>query len=130
MKKSKKLTVFCASVALFLTACSLSTPAFAATQTTQSQEQVDNGFVDHIWYQTVLYGTTERNVYVTVSRGNQAFRGYIQRKYTVPSGHGPTGVFYGGYLYNTKLRNYPTPILNKRVQPLTIDNHLTKDNAL
>ncbi len=123
MKKSRKLLTLATGLVLFLTTSSMTTSVLADTNTVQSPNiQTKTGFVHHIWYQTTFFHETRPYVFVTVTRGNQAFRGYIQRRYTQPTGHGPTGVLYSGYLFNTKLKSYPIPTLNKKVPKLEIEN--------
>lgn len=128
MNKSKKLLTLTAGLVLFLTTNSMTTSVLADTNTVESPNiqtniQATKGFVHHIWYQTTFFHENRPYVFVTVTRGNQAFRGYIQRRYTQPTGHGPTGVVYGGYLFNTKLKNYPIPTLNKKLPKLEIENN-------
>lgn len=65
-------------------------------------------------------------VYYTVRRGNEVFRGYLEKMYTVPMGHNPTGIMYGGYLYNTKLKSYPIPTLASKKKMMT--NFVVNDN--
>lgn len=127
MSKSKRLSILTDGLVLFLTTNSMTTSVLADTNTVESPSiqtniQATEGFVDHIWYQTTFFHESRPYVFVTVTRENQAFRGYIQRRYTQPTGHGPTGVLYGGYLFNTKLKSYPIPTLNKKLPKLEIEN--------
>ena len=133
MNKSKKLLTLTAGLVLFLTTNSMTTSVLADTNTVESPNiqtniQATKGFVHHIWYQTTFFHENRPYVFVTVTRGNQAFRGYIQRRYTQPTGHGPTGVVYGGYLFNTKLKNYPIPTLKKKLPKLEIENNPNSTN--
>ena len=133
MNKSKKLLTLTAGLVLSLTTNSMTTSVLADTNTVESPNiqtniQATKGFVHHIWYQTTFFHENRPYVFVTVTRGNQAFRGYIQRRYTQPTGHGPTGVVYGGYLFNTKLKNYPIPTLNKKLPKLEIENNPNSTN--
>ena len=133
MNKSKKLLTLTAGLVLFLTTNSMTTSVLADTNTVESPNiqtniQATKGFVHHIWYQTTFFHENRPYVFVTVTRGNQAFRGYIQRRYTQPTGHGPTGVVNGGYLFNTKLKNYPITTLNKKLPKLEIENNPNSTN--
>ena len=134
MNKSKKLLTLAAGLFLFLVSNSMTTSVSADTNTVKSPKiqnsvQTAKGFVHHIWYQTTFFNETRPYIFVTVTRGNQAFRGYIQRRYTQPTGHGPTGVLYGGYLYNTKLKSYPIPTLNKKLPKFEIETDPNSLNA-
>lgn len=128
MKRNKKILTLTAKAALALSLVSVSTSALvqsnhvqAATQSTESK-----GFVEHIWYQRQYYHDQCTYVYYTVRRGNEVFRGYLEKMYTVPMGHNPTGIMYGGYLYNTKLKSYPIPTLASKKKMMT--NFVVNDN--
>lgn len=128
MKINKKILTLTAKAALALSLVSVSTSALvqsnhvqAATQSTESK-----GFVEHIWYQRQYYHDQGTYVYYTVRRGNEVFRGYLEKMYTVPMGHNPTGIMYGGYLYNTKLKSYPIPTLASKKKMMT--NFVVNDN--
>lgn len=128
LKRNKKILTLTAKAALALSLVSVSTSALvqsnhvqAATQSTESK-----GFVEHIWYQRQYYRDQGTYVYYTVRRGNEVFRGYLEKMYTVPMGHNPTGIMYGGYLYNTKLKSYPIPTLASKKKMMT--NFVVNDN--
>ena len=128
MKRNKKILTLTAKAALALSLVSVSTSALvqsnhvqAATQSTESK-----GFVEHIWYQRQYYHDQGTYVYYTVRRGNEVFRGYLEKMYTVPMGPNPTGIMYGGYLYNTKLKSYPIPTLASKKKMMT--NFVVNDN--
>lgn len=128
MKRNKKILTLTAKAALALSLVSVSTSALvqsnhvqAATQSTESK-----GFVEHIWYQRQYYHDQGTYVYYTVRRGNEVFRGYLEKMSTVPMGHNPTGIMYGGYLYNTKLKSYPIPTLASKKKMMT--NFVVNDN--
>lgn len=98
MKKNKKILSLTVKALLALSLVSVATPALAKTNHVQAatQSTESKGFVEHIWYQRQYYRDQGTYVYYTVRRGNEVFRGYLEKMYTVPMGHNPTGIMYGG----------------------------------
>ena len=99
MKKNKKILSLTVKALLALSLVSVATPALAKINHVQSatQSTESKGFVEHIWYQRQYYRDQGTYVYYTVRRGNEVFREYLEKMYTVPMGHNPTGIMYGSF---------------------------------